>query len=57
MRRASSATVGDVRKRLDGAKWLVPTRRRANRRMPLGRRSAARRSALLPTPRVHRRRG
>jgi hypothetical protein len=57
MRRAGSATVGDVRGRLDGAKWLVPTRRRANRRTPLGRRFAARRSALLPTPRMHRRRG
>jgi hypothetical protein len=57
MRRARSATVGDVRERLDGAKGLVSTRRRANRRTPLGRRSAARRSALLPTPRVHRRRG
>jgi hypothetical protein len=48
-----SATVRDVRERLDGARWLLPTRRRANRRSPLGRRSAARRRALLPTPRVH----
>jgi hypothetical protein len=52
-----SATVCDVCERLDGAKWLFPTCRRANRRSPLGRHSAARRRALLPTPCVHRRRG
>jgi hypothetical protein len=52
-----SATVRDVRERLDGARWLLPTRRRANRRSPLGRRSAAYRRALLLTPRMHRRRG
>jgi hypothetical protein len=57
MRCAGSATVGDVRERLDGAKWLIPTRRRANHRTPLGHRSAARRCALLPTPCVLRRRG
>jgi hypothetical protein len=57
VRRAGSATVGDICERLDGAKWLVPTRGRANRRTPLGRRSVAHRSALLPAPRVHRRRG
>jgi hypothetical protein len=52
-----SATVRDVRERLDGAKWLFPTHRRANRRLPLGRRSTARRRALLPMPRMHWRRG
>jgi hypothetical protein len=51
------ATVRDVRGRLDGARWLNSTRRRATRRSPLGRWSAARRRALLPTPRVHWRRG
>jgi hypothetical protein len=42
MRRAGNVTVGDVRERLDGAKWLIPTRRRANRRTPLGRRTSSR---------------
>jgi hypothetical protein len=51
------ATVRDVCGCLDGARWLYSTRRCANRRSPLGRWSAARRRALLPTPRVHRRRG
>jgi hypothetical protein len=52
-----SATVRDVRERLDSARWLLSTRRRANHRSPLGRRSAARRRALLPTLRMHGRRG
>jgi hypothetical protein len=51
------ATVHDVHGRLDGARWLNSTRRRATCRSPLGRWSTARRRALLPTPRVHRQRG
>jgi hypothetical protein len=46
------ATVRDIHERLDGAMWMNSTRRCATRSSPLGRWSAARRRALLPTPRV-----